>query len=132
MPHHLINYAKEDFASQVKELTQKRGVDLVFEHVGEKTFEGSYKSLCKGGRLVICGATSGYRASIDLRYIYFKHLQIIGSTMGTKAELMEIVHMAEKGLLKPVIDREFPLKEARKAQEYLEDRKQFGKVLLIP
>lgn len=129
---HLINYNKEDFHKRVREITGKRGVDLVVEHTGEKTFEGSYKSLCKGGRLITCGATSGYQAKLDLRYVFFKHLQILGSTMGSKGELAQIMELVSLGYLKPVIDQSFPLKEARQAQAYMEERKQFGKILVIP
>ena len=129
---HLINYQKEDFLKRVREITQKRGVDIVFEHTGKSTFEASYKSLCRGGCLITCGATTGWNVSIDLRYVFSKHLKILGSTMGTKSELMEVMAWAEKGVFKPVIDRTFPLHEAAKAQDYLNSRRHFGKVLLIP
>ena len=129
---YLINYSREDFGKQVKEITQKKGVDIVFEHTGEKTFEKSYKSLCKGGRLVTCGATTGYNVSLDLRYLFSRQLKLIGSTMGTKSELKTILNHVDNGQLKPIVDRKFPLKEAANAHRYLEERKNFGKILLIP
>ena len=127
-----INYKEEDFLSRVKEITKKRGVDIVFEHTGEKTFEGSYKSLCKGGRLITCGATSGWNAKIDLRYLFSKHLKIIGTTMGSKGELVEIMKHIQGKTLRPIVDKTFPLQEAAEAQVYLAERKNFGKVLVIP
>lgn len=129
---HLINYATENFQERVKVISGKRGVDIVFEHTGEKTFEGSYLSLCRGGRLVTCGASTGFNARVDLRYVFSRQLQIIGSTMGSKGELLQIAQLMEKDVLKPVIDRSFPLREAAAAQDYLSGRKQFGKVLVIP
>jgi NADPH:quinone reductase-like Zn-dependent oxidoreductase len=129
---YLINSNEEDFAQRVREITQKRGVDLVFEHIGEKTFEGSYKSLCKGGRLVTCGATSGYDVNLDLRYVFSRQLQILGSTMGGRGELLTLLNLASQDLLKPIVDRTFPLNEAREAQAALEERHHFGKIVLVP
>jgi NADPH:quinone reductase-like Zn-dependent oxidoreductase len=129
---YILNYREEDWSQKVKEITHKHGVDLIVEHLGGEIFEKSTRLLCKGGRLITCGATTGYQVSLDLRYIFFKQLKILGSTMGSKGELLEVMKHAKSGHLKPVVDRTFPLKEAQAAQKYLEERKQFGKVLLIP
>jgi len=129
---HVIDYEKQDFAAEVRTLTAKRGVDIVFEHVGEKTFPGSLRSLARGGRLVTCGATTGGKAELNLHALFFKNLSVLGSTMGSRGELHQIVGLVSRGLLKPVIDRTLPLSEVREAHEALEHREQFGKIVLVP
>jgi len=125
-----INYEKQNFREEVRQITGKRGVDIVFEHVGEKTWNDSIKSLANGGRLVTCGATTGYRAVTDLRYVYFKNLKIYGNLMGSKSELLRIAEFFKTGQLRPVIDRVLPLAEAREGHRLLAQREQFGKVVL--
>ena len=129
---HVIDYERQDFAAEVRTLTAKRGVDVVVEHVGEKTFPGSLRSLARGGRLVTCGATTGGQAEINLRALFFKNLSVLGSTMGSRGELHQIVGLVARGLLRPVIDRVLPLSEVREAHEALEKREQFGKIVLVP
>ncbi len=128
----VILYTKEDLFERVRKLTDKRGVDVVIEHTGSETFGKSLRALAKGGRLVTCGATSGSEVAIDLKLVFFKSLSILGSTMGSRAELMEVLDHVEKGRLKPVVDRTFPLEKAAEAQAVLEERRAFGKVVLIP
>lgn len=128
---HVINYQTHDFLEDVKSLTGKRGVDVVFEHVGKATWERSIKALRKGGRLVTCGATTGYEAITDLRYLFFKELKIFGNFMGRKDGLLKALQFFPHKL-RPVIDTTFPLKDAAKAHEWLMNREQFGKVILIP
>ena len=125
-----INYSSDDWPKQVKRLTQGRGVDVVFEHTGEATWPGSILSLKKGGRLVTCGATSGYDARTDLRHVFYRHLTILGSMMGSKADLLAAMKFIESGQIRAVVDRVLPLAEARKAHELMEDRAQFGKLVL--
>ena len=127
-----INYTREDWPKEVKRLTNGRGVDVVFEHTGEATWPGSIVSLKKGGRLVTCGATSGYDARTDLRQVFYRHLTILGSMMGSKAELLEAMRFIRSGQIRAVVDRSLPLAEARKAHELMEDRAQFGKLVLVP
>ena len=127
----LINYTEKDFLEEVKRLTNKRGVDIVFEHVGKSTWENSIKALKKGGRLVTCGATTGYDPITDLRYVFFKALKIFGNFMGRKEGLKRALQFFPQKL-KPVIDTSFPLQEAAKAQQRLMNREQFGKVILKP
>ncbi len=127
-----INYTKEDWPKEVKRLTERRGVDVVFEHTGSATWPGSIASLKNNGRLVTCGATSGFDARTDLRQVFYRHLTILGSFMGSKAELLEAMKFVRKGKIKGVVDRTLPLSEARQAHELIENRAQFGKVVLLP
>ena len=125
-----INYREKDFSTEVRTLTAKRGVDVVFEHVGGETFEKSLRVLAKGGRLVTCGATSGGDATINIRLVFFKLLSILGSTMGSIAELREVLRHVEAGTLKPVLDRVMPLEQIAEAHRVLEAREAFGKIVL--
>lgn len=127
-----INYQQEDFLDAVKRLTSRRGVDVVFEHTGEATWEKSIRSLVRGGRLVTCGATSGYKGNLDIRYLFSRQISLHGSYMGAKTELLEVMRFFEDGRLKPVVDRVLPLENAADAHRALEDRAQFGKVVLAP
>jgi NADPH:quinone reductase-like Zn-dependent oxidoreductase len=128
----VVNYSNEDWPKEVKRLTNKRGVDVVFEHTGAATWAGSISSLTTGGRLVTCGATSGFAAQTDLRQVFYRHLTILGSFMGSKAELLAALKFVENGKIRPVIDRALPLAEARQAHELMEHRSQFGKLVLTP
>ena len=105
-------------------------MDVVFEHTGAETWPGSISSLKNNGRLVTCGATSGFDARTDLRQIFYRHLTILGSFMGSKGELVEAIKFIEQGKIRAVIDRVLPLADARRAHELLEDRAQFGKIVL--
>ena len=124
-----IVYTDLDFVEEVRRLTSKRGVDVVVEHVGGETFERSLRTLAKGGRLVTCGATSGAEVTINLRLIFFKLLSILGSTMGSLAELHEIMKFVETGRLRPVVDRVLPLSEVAEGHRILEAREAFGKIV---
>ncbi|MBK8238280.1 MAG: zinc-binding dehydrogenase [Deltaproteobacteria bacterium] len=108
----------------------KRGVDIVVEHTGKDTWPHSLALARKGGVVVTCGASSGYDASTDLRQVFFRQLQILGSTMGSKALLHRILPLVESGALRPVVDRVFPLAQAELAHRHLDTRTQFGKVVL--
>src|SRR6266404_3510088 len=127
-----VNYTRDDWPKEVKKLTKGRGVDVVFEHTGAATWPGSIVSLKKGGRLVTCGATSGYDARTDLRQVFYRHLTILGSMMGSKAELLSAMNFIGTGQIRAVVDRTLPLAEAGKAHELMEDRAQFGKLVLMP
>jgi NADPH:quinone reductase-like Zn-dependent oxidoreductase len=122
----------EDWAARVRALpgVGRRGVDLVFEHVGQATWAHSIKLCRRGGRVVTCGASSGWDARIDLRQVFFRQIQILGSTMGSKANLFRIAELIDAGALSPIVDRVFPLAEAAQAHRYLDRREQFGKVVL--
>ncbi len=129
---HVINYSKEDFVNKVNEFTDNRGVDVVFEHIGPETWEKSLLCLKRGGRIVTCGATSGSTVSFDLRFFFAKQLSISGCYMGSRKELLDVLRLIELGRLKPVVDSVFPLKDAAAAQTKMLDRKQFGKIVLVP
>lgn len=126
----VLNYSDADWPKEVRRLTNKRGVDVVFEHTGASTWPGSIASLKTNGRLVTCGATSGYAAETDIRQVFYRHLTILGSFMGSKAELLEAMKFIETGKIKAVVDQVLPLKEAGHAHELMEDRAQFGKLVL--
>jgi NADPH:quinone reductase-like Zn-dependent oxidoreductase len=127
----VINHKTQSIKSEVRRLTGKHGVDVVFEHVGTATWDDSVASLARGGRLVTCGATTGYEAKIDLRFLFSRQLSILGSYMGTKSEFATVLKLIAAGRLKPVVDRTFPLGECAAAHAYLEKGEQFGKVVLL-
>lgn len=129
---HVIDHYRQDISAEVKRLTGRRGVDVVFEHVGAATWQKSLESLAPGGRLVTCGATTGFDASVDLRFLFSRQFSILGSFMGEIGELDEVLQFVFRGQLKPVIDRVYPLSEIRAAHERLENREQFGKIVVTP
>jgi NADPH:quinone reductase-like Zn-dependent oxidoreductase len=129
---HAINHYQQKISDEVKKITNKQGVDIVFEHVGAATWDESMKSLKSGGTLVTCGATTGPNAAINLNHLFGRQLTILGSYMGTMGELREVLGHVFAGRLKPVIDRAFPLSELRAAHEYLEKSQMFGKVVVNP
>jgi NADPH:quinone reductase-like Zn-dependent oxidoreductase len=114
----------------VRAFTNKRGVDIVVDSVGAATWDESLRSLCRGGRLVTCGATSGPQAGLDLRRLFWHHWSILGSTMGNAAEYAEVVRRLGQGELRPVVDRVFPLARVREAYERLRKGEQLGKVVV--
>src|ERR1700682_5904726 len=127
-----INHSKQDILDEVRRLTGRRGVDVVFEHVGTATWDKSIASLAPSGRLVTCGATTGYDAKIDLRFLFARQLSVLGSYMGTKDELYTVLQLISQEKLKPIVDRVLPLSECARAHELLEQREQFGKLVLTP
>lgn len=126
----VIDHYAQNIAAEVKRITGKRGVDVVVEHVGAATWERSVQSLAAGGRLVTCGATTGYDVKLDLRFLFSKQQTVLGSYMGTLGELHRVLKFVFAGKLRPVIDRTFPLAEAEAAHRRLERKEQFGKVIL--
>jgi NADPH:quinone reductase-like Zn-dependent oxidoreductase len=129
---HVINHYKQSISEEVRKITHREGVDIVVEHVGPATWEHSLKSLKPGGTLVTCGATTGPQVGMDLRFVFSRQLNILGSYMGTMGELNEVLKHVFGGKLKPVVDRVFPLKEIRAAHEYMEKSEMFGKIVLTP
>lgn len=127
---YLIDRSKEaDWSKTVYQMTGKRGVDVVVDNVGT-TFPLSFRAAVKGGRILTVGNTGGPKFEIDNRFLFGKHLSIIGSTMGTRAEFARVMDLVFAGKLKPVLDSTFPLSAARKAQERLEKGEQKGKITL--
>jgi len=128
----VIDYKTTDVLRAVRDLTGGRGVDVVFEHVGQATWEISIKMLAKGGRLVTCGNTSGWEGHTDIRYVFARQLSILGSYMGSNGELLALLPWVEAGRLRPVVHTVLPLEEAAEAHRILESQAQFGKVVLVP
>ena len=128
----MLDYAKEDVAARVRALTGKAGVDVVIDHVGAATMWASLRSLAKGGRVVSCGATSGFAVEVPMNLVYFKSLSILGSTMGSLGELHELLGHVAAGRLAPVVDSVLPLSQVAEAHRRLEARDVFGKILLDP
>ncbi len=118
--------------AEVRRFTGKRGVDVIVDHIGKDTWEGNIRSLAAGGRLVICGNTSGTEAVTSLPHVFFKSLSILGSTMGSRSEVHEVLRLLGRGELAPVIDRVLPMSEVREGHRLLEARAVFGKVVLTP
>ena len=126
----VIDHYKQDISAEVKQITGKRGVDVVIEHVGVATWQKSLESLAPSGRLVTCGATTGHDARVDLRFLFSKQWSLLGSFMGTMGELHQVLKFVFRGQLKPIVDRTFPLNEIAAAHRYLENKEQFGKVVV--
>jgi NADPH:quinone reductase-like Zn-dependent oxidoreductase len=126
----VFDHYSVDFSKEVRRLTDGRGADIVVEHVGEATWDRSVRALATGGRLVTCGATSGFAASLDLRHLFARQLSLLGCYMGRFAELASAAQLLFDGRVTPVIDEVFPLERAADAQRRLENKGQFGKVVL--
>lgn len=127
---HGINYRKSDFAKEARLLTQKRGVDVVVDSVGGDSWAKSLAALAKGGRLVTCGATAGFNPPTDIRRIFWNHLKIFGSTLGSREEFHRLLAFMRNAGTRPIIDQVFPLRDAAEAQRRLEEGRQFGKIVL--
>jgi NADPH:quinone reductase-like Zn-dependent oxidoreductase len=128
----VINHSQQSIAEEVRRLTDKRGVDIVFDHVGAAVWQDCFESLATYGRLVTCGTTSGPEVKLNLQVLYGRQRSILGSFMGSKAELLEALRFIGQRRLKAVIDSAFPLKDAAEAQKKMERRDFFGKILLHP
>jgi NADPH:quinone reductase-like Zn-dependent oxidoreductase len=125
-----VNHASGDVGAAVKELTDGRGVDVVVEHVGEATWKTSLQAVRIGGRIAICGATTGPNPPAQLHRVWWKQLTIVGSTMGTRADFEAVYELVKSGRAKPAVDKVFPLADARAAHERMEAGEQFGKIVL--
>jgi len=125
-----IDHTSCDFAAEVRKATGRRGVDVVLDSVGKATWRRSIASLAKGGRLVTCGATTGPDPPEDIARIFWNQLTVYGSTMGTDREFAEMLRLFSSGRLRPVVDSVFPLARAREALLRLEEKQQFGKIVL--
>ena len=125
-----VDHYRDDVVAEVKSFSSGHGADIVIDHAGVATWERSLRSLARGGRLVTCGATTGYDARVDLRHLFAKQLQLLGSYMGSKPELLRASALFFRGVFRPVIDRTWRLSEAAQAHRYLESSSQFGKVVL--
>lgn len=124
-----FNSDKLDFSREIKKIWAK-GPDIILDHIGEAFWEKNIKCLKSGGVLVTCGATSGSTGKTDLKHLFFRQLSLLGSTMGNKKDFINAIQLCELGKIKPVVDREFYLNEVAEAHRYIEDKRQFGKVLI--
>jgi NADPH:quinone reductase-like Zn-dependent oxidoreductase len=130
---HVILYQEQDFRSEVRALMKeqgRRGVDVVVDHVGQKTFSDSVRCLDWGGRLVTCGATTGADVSMDLKVVFFKSLSILGTTMGSRGDLRRVVDLVAAGVMRPLIDSVYSFDQAPEAFDRLEGRSVFGKIVV--
>ncbi len=127
---HGINYLRSDFAKEVRTLTGKRGVDVVVDCVGGESWVKSLAALAKGGRLATCGATAGANPQTDIRRIFWNHLKIFGSTLGSREEFRQLLAFMQVSKVRPIVDQIFSLKDVAAAQRRLEEGKQFGKIVL--
>src|SRR5207248_6378744 len=125
-----VNHAGGDVGAAVKEATGGAGADVVVEHVGEATWKTSLQAAAIGGRVLVCGATSGPNPPALLHRVWWKQLSILGSSMGTKEDFEGAYELVRTGRARPVVDRVFPLAEARAAHERLEAGEQLGKIVL--
>ncbi|MFS8636579.1 MAG: zinc-binding dehydrogenase [Gemmatimonadota bacterium] len=121
-----------DFSAEVWKATGKRGVDVIFDSVGEATFGQNLRALARGGRLVVYGATTGPNGAIDLRNLFWKQFEVVGTTMASRSEFETVMKLVFRGAYEPVIDVVLPLDRAREAHERLERGEQFGKIVLVP
>ena len=127
-----INHYQQKISEEVKKITGKEGVDIVFEHVGKAVWDECMKSLKPGGTIVTCGATTGHAVGFDLRFLFTRQLSFLGSYMGGMGELLDATKFVFDGTFKPVLDRTFPLKDTRAAHEYLLSSQMFGKIVVVP
>ncbi len=126
----VIVYTTQDFVAETKRLTNKKGADVIIEHVGGDVFAKSILAAAWGGRDRHVRGNDGLHPQIDLRHIFFRQVEILGSTMGSKGDLFGVLRHVEEGHLRPVVDRVMPLWAARDAHRLLEERKVFGKIVL--
>lgn len=126
----VVDRSREDWSRAVYKLTQRHGADIVIDNVGQETLFGSIRAVRRGGRILIVGNTSGPHAQVDLRYIFSKHISLIGSTMAPHADFVKAMHLVFNNQLKPVIGASYPLREAQRAHEALEQGEVFGKIVL--
>jgi NADPH:quinone reductase-like Zn-dependent oxidoreductase len=128
----VIDRSKVEWGREIYRLTHKRGVDVVVDNVGKATIETSMMAVSRGGRIVIVGNTSGPLAEINIRYIFGKQISLIGSTMGTHQDFLEVTALLWDGTLNPIIDRVLPLSQGKEAYAIMERGEQFGKIVLVP
>jgi alcohol dehydrogenase len=129
---HVIDYTKEDFSKRAWEISDKKGVDVLVNYTGGDTWVPSLRTLARHGRLLTCGATAGFDPKTDIRYIWRREVNIIGANGWRRSDLEALLIEVERGSIKPVIDRVFPLAESAEAMRVLEDREVFGKIIIRP
>ena len=129
---HVVNHREPDWYKKVRKITNKQGVDVVLEHIGKAAFPQEVSLLKMGGTLVATGATTGYDSTLDLRYLFFKGTNLLGSTQGTKSELEEVIYWTGKNKIKPVISTILPFSDMVKGHTMMANAEQIGKILTTP
>ena len=127
-----VNHRESDWYKKVREITHKQGVDVIFEHIGKSTFPQELSLLKMGGTLVSTGATTGYDSTIDLRYLFFKGINLLGATQGTKAGLEEVIRWVSEGKIRPIIDTILPFSNMVEGHVKMAESQLFGKILTTP
>lgn len=127
----VINYREQDFLQEVRRITNKRGVDVVVEHVGEQTWEKSVACLARKGRLITCGATTGNEGKVNIWTLFAKEISLIGSYGGTRQDLAEVLKLVATHQLKPVVHETYPLDQVGQVERLMESRQQFGKLVVV-
>jgi NADPH:quinone reductase-like Zn-dependent oxidoreductase len=130
--HELLNYNTQDLGKEVKARTGGRGADIVFEHVGAAVWQQVSRCLGRNGRIVTCGATTGPKVEIDLRFFFSQQHAVLGAYMGGRHDLLQCLKLVERRIFRPVVDSVFPLEQLREAQERMEKREMFGKIVVTP
>jgi NADPH:quinone reductase-like Zn-dependent oxidoreductase len=130
--HDAVLHSEPGWADEVLRITEGRGIDCAIDHVGSVTFPEVVRTLAGGGRLVVCGASSGSHAELDLIDLFARQLAIIGSSDGSRAELLEVLRLLAQGVIEPVVDSVLALEDAAIAQRRLQEREHFGRILLAP
>jgi NADPH:quinone reductase-like Zn-dependent oxidoreductase len=128
----VINYSEQDFLQEVRRITNKRGVDVVVEHIGEQTWEKSAACLARKGRLVTCGATTGNEGKVNIWTLFAKEISLIGSYGGTRQDLADVLKLVSTGQIQPVVYGTYSLDQVGEAQKLMESREQFGKLIVVP
>jgi NADPH:quinone reductase-like Zn-dependent oxidoreductase len=128
----VVNHRESDWHIKVRQITNKQGVDIIYEHIGKSVFQQELTLLKMGGTLVSTGATTGYDSAIDLRYLFFKGVNLLGATQGTKAGLEEVIRWVSKGKIKPIIDTVLPFSRMVEGHLKMADSQLFGKILTTP
>ena len=127
-----VNHRESDWYKKVREITHKQGLDVIFEHIGKSTFPQELSLLKMGGTLVSTGATTGYDSTIDLRYLFFKGINLLGATQGTKAGLEEVIRWVSEGKIRPIIDTILPFSNMVEGHVKMAESQLFGKILTTP
>lgn len=130
--HFVVNHSDPSWPEQVRQFTGGRGVDVVFEHVGQSTWAGSMRALARGGRLVTCGGHSGFQIDINLWHLFVKEHTLIGSFAGSRQDFLDVIRLTDQGRIRQVVQQTFPLEGVLQAQQMLQERKVFGKLMLDP
>ena len=127
---HVVNHSQDNWVDDVKNITGKSGVNVIFEHIGVSTWKQSLRLLSKGGRIVTCGATTGADVNVNLAHLFIKQQSILGSTMGSIPAFKEVMEKINQKKYTPIVDKVFPMKNIRDAHSYIENRQQMGKVIV--